>query len=394
VSVNGQAIVSIFVSKPTDFDALGGLALAVQVMSSLEPDAPAAVPAPAALAAPQPSAAAGKLVVGPPSRALTLADLAGDWAQDNSIVSSYASTSTGNDAGYSAISTSQKWRIDPKGTVYTKLTATSSSTQSGTYQVNEKSSATITVAPDGTLTIADPRQPRRRAGIGRHRDRRDDVVAVAEPADRLRRQRPQRARPLVEQHAGRHQAQRGDAEPRDRRDRDQRLAGLGRQRHDATRAGGEPAGQRRLLVPAQGRQRPRHRRVPAAQLVGERHAGCGQLAGQRRVALRRQPPRVQLVVPDRARDHLGRLALALGLEHQRSTIEPDPHASAAQQLACPSPAARDRPRRAARRTGVRRRGPCAAQLGIATATRCAGAWPAVSFVHFLVMHPEFLCSAR
>ena len=30
-------------------------------------------------------------------------------------------------SGYSAAATSEKWRIDPKGIVYTKLTATTSS---------------------------------------------------------------------------------------------------------------------------------------------------------------------------------------------------------------------------------------------------------------------------
>ena len=154
VVANGQAIVSMFVSKTTDFDSLGGLALAMQVLGSLKPEAPpAAAPAPAApTTTTTTQAAGGKLVVNPPARALTLADLAGDWAQDNSVVTSYASSSSSS-GGYSAAATSEKWRIDPKGVIYTKLTATTSSSQGGTYQVNDKSAATIAVSPDGTLTI-------------------------------------------------------------------------------------------------------------------------------------------------------------------------------------------------------------------------------------------------
>jgi hypothetical protein len=139
--INGQAIVSVFVAKTSDFDALGGLSLALQVLSSLKPDAPAAVAAPG-----------GKLVVGAPSRPLTVADLAGDWTQDDSAVTSYSSSSTSS-GGYSAAATSAKWRIDPKGIIYTQLTATTSGGGGGTYQVNQKSAGTITVTADGTLSI-------------------------------------------------------------------------------------------------------------------------------------------------------------------------------------------------------------------------------------------------
>ena len=78
VVINGQAIVSMFVAKTGDFDSLGGLALAMQVLGSLKPDAP---PAGTPLAAKPPvtptatPTAGGKLVVNAPGRAISIADL-------------------------------------------------------------------------------------------------------------------------------------------------------------------------------------------------------------------------------------------------------------------------------------------------------------------------------
>ncbi len=151
VVANGQTIVSLLAAKPAEFDALGGLGLVVQVLGSLKPDAPASARAPATPPPAPPPTTGGQLVIAPPARALTLADLAGDWTQDDNVVTSYASSSSSS-GGYSAAATAAKWRIDPKGIIYTKLTATSSSSSGGTYQINDKSSAALTISAD-TLTI-------------------------------------------------------------------------------------------------------------------------------------------------------------------------------------------------------------------------------------------------
>ena len=68
-------------------------------------------------------------------------------------MSNYVSSSTGAYGGYSSVATAEKWRIDGNGGIYTQFHATSSSTSSGTYQVNEKTLSTLKVDPDGTLTI-------------------------------------------------------------------------------------------------------------------------------------------------------------------------------------------------------------------------------------------------
>ena len=90
-----------------------------------------------------------------------------------------------------------------------------------------------------------------RARVRRDRDRRDAMVAVAEPTDRMRPARRERARPLIEQHARRHEDQRRDAELGDRGERDERLAGAGRQHDHAAIAGIAPARERVALIPAQ-----------------------------------------------------------------------------------------------------------------------------------------------
>ena len=147
VAVAGKAIVCVFVSKVADFDGLGGLALATQVLASLTPDAPAA-PAPA----PAP-AGNGKLTVPPLTRTLTVGDLAGEWTRDDSVMSSYVSTSTGNYAGYSAISTNSKWTIDARGNFASKLDATVAQSGSKAYQVSENATGTISISADGDLKI-------------------------------------------------------------------------------------------------------------------------------------------------------------------------------------------------------------------------------------------------
>jgi hypothetical protein len=161
VVMKGQAIVSVLISKGSDFDALGGILLATQVMASLQPSAPpVAPPTPSSNGITNPNTMTnqqvtngGRLTVPPPARPITVADMAGDWSQDDHVMSNYVSASTVSYAGYSAIATSEKWSIDGKGNIASKLRATSSSSRQGTYQVAENMVGTISITADGDLLI-------------------------------------------------------------------------------------------------------------------------------------------------------------------------------------------------------------------------------------------------
>ena len=55
------------------------------------------------------------LIVPPPLRAITQADMAGDWRLDSGVVSSYVSTATGGYAGFTSIAISEAYSVDGKG---------------------------------------------------------------------------------------------------------------------------------------------------------------------------------------------------------------------------------------------------------------------------------------
>jgi hypothetical protein len=149
VVASGKAIVCVMVAKPSEFDGLGGMNLVASVLKSLVPDQAAAPPATTTTAQP---AAAGKLTVGAPDHAIKVGELAGEWTQDDHVMTSYVSSSTGSYGGYSSVATSEKWTIDGKGNMSSKFNATSSSSRSGTYQISENTAAVITIDGD-TLTI-------------------------------------------------------------------------------------------------------------------------------------------------------------------------------------------------------------------------------------------------
>jgi hypothetical protein len=68
---------------------------------------------PAAAGAPQ--IENGRLVVPPASRALTIADLAGDWGHNDGITTSYVDRYTGAHAGTDSIHFKEKWTITGQG---------------------------------------------------------------------------------------------------------------------------------------------------------------------------------------------------------------------------------------------------------------------------------------
>jgi hypothetical protein len=164
VANSTTALFCVLVAKTGDFDGLGGLELVTSVLASIKPDAPVA-PAPAptpAPAPPQPAPAAapsnGRLEVPAPTRRLTVADFAGEWGNDDSVVTTYVSTSTGAYAGYQSIATSEKWRIDAKGGMKTHFHGVTAG-NGGAHATTEDADATLSVSADGAFEIKRKGQP-------------------------------------------------------------------------------------------------------------------------------------------------------------------------------------------------------------------------------------------
>lgn len=66
---------------------------------------------------PAPDANSGKLVIPPPSRPLTLADLAGEWQHEDRISTSYVDRQTGAYAGSDNLAFRDTWTITTKGEI-------------------------------------------------------------------------------------------------------------------------------------------------------------------------------------------------------------------------------------------------------------------------------------
>lgn len=60
---------------------------------------------------------AGKLIVPPPSRALTLVDLVGEWGHEDGITTTYVDRYSGAYAGYDSLHFREKWTISAQGVV-------------------------------------------------------------------------------------------------------------------------------------------------------------------------------------------------------------------------------------------------------------------------------------
>jgi hypothetical protein len=148
--VNGAAVVSLLVSKPGDFELLGGIELVTGVFASLKAKS---APAPPASSPPGGSVAGqgGKLDVPPPARPLTAADLAGEWTNDDSVVTNYVNY-RGDNAGFESIATREKWVFDGKGGLSSAFTGTTAG-RGGARQVNEKKSGTVAFSQGMVMTL-------------------------------------------------------------------------------------------------------------------------------------------------------------------------------------------------------------------------------------------------
>ena len=89
-------------------------------------------------AAPPPS---GKLNVPPPTRQITLADLAGEWKHEDGITTTYVDRYTGAYAGYDSIAMRETWTITAKGVVASDFFAIRNG-----KKIIEKKSGTMRIA--------------------------------------------------------------------------------------------------------------------------------------------------------------------------------------------------------------------------------------------------------
>ena len=149
----GASLLSLLVSKPGDFDALGGIDLVTRILTSLKiRNAPAPPASPPSMTQGGPAAGTnGKLDVPPLARSLTFADLAGEWSNDDSVITHYA-TYRGDYAGYQSIAIREKWVFDGKGGVSSAFNGITSGRE-GTRQINEKKAGTVTFSQGIVMTL-------------------------------------------------------------------------------------------------------------------------------------------------------------------------------------------------------------------------------------------------
>ena len=164
VSNGSGVVVGMLISKTTDFDALGGTTTVASVLASIKAAATTTT-APARDTAPARSTSSEvmtpqydsykNLIVPAPRRAITQADMAGDWQVDGNAIKNYVSISTGGYAGYSATFVSSAYAVDGKGNMSFKASGTHvSNAGGGTFQASDAGTGTFTISPDRTITIA------------------------------------------------------------------------------------------------------------------------------------------------------------------------------------------------------------------------------------------------
>jgi hypothetical protein len=154
VGTDQGVVLVMLISKVGDFDALGGLEVVTTALVSIKPTTS---PAPAkSNEIMQPTYDAyNNLIVPPPQRAITQADLAGEWKATGKSLKGYVNTSTGGYAGYSAVVADQQWIVDAKGGLVSKYNGVhASNAGGGTFQVNNDTTGTLLIANDRVITVA------------------------------------------------------------------------------------------------------------------------------------------------------------------------------------------------------------------------------------------------
>jgi hypothetical protein len=118
LAAGDNASLALLVAPRDEFDKLGGMMLAANVLGSLH--------------LPQPPAPRGKLDLPAPPR-LTPADLAGQWSDQSASLKSYINTSSGSYAGYHAVSTNTNRTVKPSGEYTQEFSGYSGGTYGGIY---------------------------------------------------------------------------------------------------------------------------------------------------------------------------------------------------------------------------------------------------------------------
>lgn len=109
-------------------------------VEGMDVDKTVAVIPPAQTVAP-PQTVNGKLVIPPITRSLTLADIAGEWGQNDGINTRYVYRDSGTYAGFDSLHFTDKMTITASGEYYSDFFAIQNSTK-----IKEKSSGTVSVS--------------------------------------------------------------------------------------------------------------------------------------------------------------------------------------------------------------------------------------------------------
>jgi hypothetical protein len=160
----GARVVSILVLTPNEKDLAVYTPSITSLLNSLSVKRVEAASPPASPDAASITVLGGKLSVTLAPRGMKLADLAGDWKNDDGSLTSYVSATTGAYAGFDSISTVTEWSIDAKkGTVNTNFHGVTAG-NGGARAVDEKTVEKITLGADGDLFL----QPKRGEGAAMH----------------------------------------------------------------------------------------------------------------------------------------------------------------------------------------------------------------------------------
>jgi hypothetical protein len=147
---NGAALVTLLISKPGDFEPLGGIELVTGILTSLKAKDAPAPPPPSSQVAPAPGPG-GKLDVPPLARPLTAADLVGEWNNDDSVLTNYVNY-RGDSAGFESIAIREKWIFDGTGGVSSAFSGVTAGRR-GARQINEKKSGTVAFSQGMVMTL-------------------------------------------------------------------------------------------------------------------------------------------------------------------------------------------------------------------------------------------------
>jgi len=149
----GIAFLVVLIAKTSEFEALGGIATVTSVFATLKPPTATQPPAKSGEVMEPTYDSYNNLIVPPPRRAITAADLAGEWKNTGKSIKSYVDTSTGRYGGYSAVISEKSWTIDAKGGLHERFNSVHASNNGGgTFQTSGENTGTLTIATDRVLT--------------------------------------------------------------------------------------------------------------------------------------------------------------------------------------------------------------------------------------------------